>query len=1146
MRMNPNFPTSAFQSLERATAKYDYTPPPANAREDSPKLALKKGDLIYIIAKDPSNWWNGIILDTNTSRTGWFPASYVKLHTVSKDENTKDRISIAKSDTESLKGHANAKDSVASESSRGSSPSGPKVLSTNSIIASRKEDSVESNKQSRNREAFSAQLSGLKQSLSELALTGLTSPRSSPSQPVVPSTEPPQSAIPRDSPGAKDWKMKMADNGRMYYYNVRTDQTSWNAPDGPDTIKEISPHLSIASPEILSPSLQKLSDWDNLIQSILMAIAALNQDSKIGANHKYLQHSTVTSINIRYMLKCCGCLDKTSVFLHENRKLRRAHVTLFNTLSAFIRAVRVAVGVWPPPSAVNEMRKAAGSVLLHVREFVKAATEEGVPLVLTPPHEELAELSTLLGPNTTVTFEDGQFKVLEMPETNAEITEKFRFFLSNVQTAVETLLTAIEQRDSIANEDTQSLVKQVGDVLAYIDELQSKGILPSDKTGTDQLINKMITTKEKLLASLHSTITSIDAACTQLTSPFALQQVMLDTTILLTALKDVIIAIKTFLEKSLPNTSEKSEDTTRKNMKRSLSTGVLVVDTPPPPLRALANANGTRTRAATGTLPKIETNFRALPHLSRNDTLLPSPSASGITPYSSDHDRGMMSSRESDRLHEHEVIVRNPKLRAVLGGENSPEPPLSPVGRSSTSGLSSRHSVEPLRSDSADWYLHSDIDQRDIVLSMDGEHRIKAATLDALIDKMCDINHSDPTFASTILLTFRLFTSPIDFFNQLITRFNVAPPLGLSLREKQIWSQKKQIPTQYRVCGILLQWIERNYIKKSDFEVLPMLRSFVAKSLAEAFPAEFDELSKVTKARLLDGNDLVSLADVKVNKGSAPPAPIIPKGSATRLIDFDPLEIARQLTILDAAAFRAIESNEWLTYKPAVKRRSLADIAAADDGGNIRRMITLSNKIAGWVAQTILYEEDLKKRCGLIKTFAKVAEHCHQLNNFATRESILAGLKSSPIYRLKRTFEHVSSKTKALIEDLMKHMDRDNNFRSYRESLKRVSGTACVPFTGLYMTDFTFILDGNPTRVYNDRLINVEKFVKVGAILTEIRGLQLIPYYLTPVREIQDFLDKGLGAARDADSLFDLSMQLEPREKEDEKILRLLQEKGFG
>jgi son of sevenless-like protein len=96
------------------------------------------------------------------------------------------------------------------------------------------------------------------------------------------------------------------------------------------------------------------------------------------------------------------------------------------------------------------------------------------------------------------------------------------------------------------------------------------------------------------------------------------------------------------------------------------------------------------------------------------------------------------------------------------------------------------------------------------------------------------------------------------------------------------------------------------------------------------------------------------------------------------------------------------------------------------------------------------------------------------------------------------------------------------------------------------MTDLTFVLDGNPTLLYNDRLVNVEKFVKLGGILAEIKQFQNVNYNLVYIKEIQEFLDGGLSVARDADTLFELSLEVEPREREDEKILRLLVEKGFG
>ena len=100
---------------------------------------------------------------------------------------------------------------------------------------------------------------------------------------------------------------------------------------------------------------------------------------------------------------------------------------------------------------------------------------------------------------------------------------------------------------------------------------------------------------------------------------------------------------------------------------------------------------------------------------------------------------------------------------------------------------------------------------------------------------------------------------------------------------------------------------------------------------------------------------------------------------------------------------------------------------------------------------------------------------------------------------------------------------------------------------GLFLTDLTFTMDGNPTLVYSDRLINFDKFAKIATILENIYKLQAVMYapMMTPP-ELYAGIQYGLERAPDADTLFDLSMEVEPREREDEKILRLLQEKGFG
>src|SRR6266542_1349022 len=96
---------------------------------------------------------------------------------------------------------------------------------------------------------------------------------------------------------------------------------------------------------------------------------------------------------------------------------------------------------------------------------------------------------------------------------------------------------------------------------------------------------------------------------------------------------------------------------------------------------------------------------------------------------------------------------------------------------------------------------------------------------------------------------------------------------------------------------------------------------------------------------------------------------------------------------------------------------------------------------------------------------------------------------------------------------------------------------------GVYLTDLTFIEDGNPNTLKKSRqLINFSKRMKTAEVIREIQQYQSVPYCLTPVPEIQMFIRSHLQDSRDVSDLYDQSLNMEPREREDEKIARLLQE----
>ena len=80
-------------------------------------------------------------------------------------------------------------------------------------------------------------------------------------------------------------------------------------------------------------------------------------------------------------------------------------------------------------------------------------------------------------------------------------------------------------------------------------------------------------------------------------------------------------------------------------------------------------------------------------------------------------------------------------------------------------------------------------------------------------------------------------------------------------------------------------------------------------------------------------------------------------------------------------------------------------------------------------------------------------------------------------------------------------------------------------------------------------IINFNKRERFAEVVREIKHYQSKPYNLTVIPTIQNFIDESISAlgntAEVGDRAWNLSLEREPREREDEKMARLLQESGF-
>ncbi|KAG8898241.1 hypothetical protein FRB99_007580, partial [Tulasnella sp. 403] len=242
-----------------------------------------------------------------------------------------------------------------------------------------------------------------------------------------------------------------------------------------------------------------------------------------------------------------------------------------------------------------------------------------------------------------------------------------------------------------------------------------------------------------------------------------------------------------------------------------------------------------------------------------------------------------------------------------------------------------------------------------------------------------------------------------------------------------------------------------------------------------------------------------------------------------------------RLTLMEAKLFCDIPAQELVELGKAGAKAT-----------KVKAISTLSTAITGWVSESILNEQDQKKRAALLKYFIKLADHCVKLNNYSTMRAVLAALDSSTISRLTKTWSHLSTKYKAQLDTMRRLADHAKNSAVYREALRKTTPPA-VPFLGkslltrLYLTDLTFCREGNPnTRPSpldpSRPLINFVKYHRLARIVQDVQRFQLVPYNLQPVPEIQQFLSRFIDTTKSTGDLQDLyrrSLILEPRQASD-------------
>lgn len=460
-------------------------------------------------------------------------------------------------------------------------------------------------------------------------------------------------------------------------------------------------------------------------------------------------------------------------------------------------------------------------------------------------------------------------------------------------------------------------------------------------------------------------------------------------------------------------------------------------------------------------------------------------------------------------------------------------------------------------------------DPTDVCYNSEGQ--VTGATLAALIERMTPHDTLiDATFSETFFLCFRLFTSPMELLEGLMARYNLETPEEIieSPEAMHRWINSKVLPIRLRVLNVFKTWLETYWQPLTDRIILDSLLDFIHVSTTHQLNRSGQRLAELAQRRLnangsartvmqaggprgpgslkrVSSDELLNGGLIPVDqiyhphaftKGVTPmpPSPLVSKSllSALRnaanhpeqpcsvgMLDFDPLELARQLTLLESTMYCSILPEELLGQEFSKKPGQSSSI-------NVKKMSSFTTHLTGWITECILGEVDLKKRIGVLRYVLKLGDRCLLLNNFNALFAIQAALNTSTISRLKKTWDGLSTKYVNMMETQRSIIEHTRNFAVYRNRL-RSAPTPALPFVGLWLTDLTFCSEGNAALRSSPldaekKLINFDRYVRMTKILQGVARFQ-VPFGFVEVPEIQTYFQDRILAKVGGSSMIGLS-----------------------
>uniref|UniRef100_A0A803TV27 SOS Ras/Rac guanine nucleotide exchange factor 1 n=1 Tax=Anolis carolinensis TaxID=28377 RepID=A0A803TV27_ANOCA len=248
-------------------------------------------------------------------------------------------------------------------------------------------------------------------------------------------------------------------------------------------------------------------------------------------------------------------------------------------------------------------------------------------------------------------------------------------------------------------------------------------------------------------------------------------------------------------------------------------------------------------------------------------------------------------------------------------------------------------------------------------------------------------------------------------------------------------------PVQLRVLNVCRHWVEHHFYDfERDVDLLQRLEEFIGTVRGKAMKKWVESITKIIhrkkQAQAIGPSHNITF------ESSPPPVEwhISKPGHMDTfdLLTLHPIEIARQLTLLESELYRAVQPSELVGSVWTKEDKEI-------NSPNLLKMIRHTTNLTLWFEKCIVETENLEERVVVVCRIIEILQVFQELNNFNGVLEVVSAMNSAPIYRLDHTFEQIPSRQKKIFEEA--HELSEDHHKKYLAKLRSIN-PPCVPFFG--------------------------------------------------------------------------------------------------